>query len=102
MRKFFKPEDFDIPSIRSQMFKEELAEIANAKLEREGKVVFQRGVKGEIWESVYPNKEYQGYKALLVNIETIEKFVAPYRSKKDESCTHLAEKVKPTSFKEEK
>lgn len=50
--KFFKPEDFDYyKGIHSFNLKsDQLAAIANAKLEREGKIVFQQEENKNVWQ----------------------------------------------------
>jgi len=78
--KFFKPEDF-IEAAISLEFRENLADIVNAKLEREGRVVY--GYDDEHTWSTVPSKINNYFKstALLLNIEPIEQ------------CTHPKEKV---------
>lgn len=86
--KFFKPEDFlpgnDFYKITwDDVVRKQLADRANAKLEREGKVVF--GIPGaDLWEeALYSSSTHT---AVLINIEPIEK------------CTHPAEKVVQTTI----
>ncbi len=81
---FFKPEDFMVDLLT---YKEDIsvsqiiANIANAKLEREGKVVYKEKDPVNVWcEVTWPALNH-AYKALLINIEPIEK------------CTHPKEKV---------
>lgn len=111
---FFKPEDFDIQ--QGKVYTTEShrsAEVANAKLEREGKVVYFLNQPDMEWMTYSAHKKFlpsAKYKALLINIEPIEK------------CKHSIEKirricnpndyteykcecganVKPTSFEEVK
>ncbi len=81
--KFFIASDFEIGR---QYTQEEFADLANAKLEREGKVVCtywnSPGLPDD--DSEWTVKEKVGeshYKALLINIEPIE------------MCTHPSEKI---------
>jgi hypothetical protein len=72
--KFFKLEDFDLDEIANS---QDIIDIVNAKLEREGKVVYSNNAHG--WNENGPCISLK--KALLINIEPIEK------------CTHPVEKV---------
>jgi len=77
--KFFKPSDF--AGSGHEPFAQYAADEANAKLEREGKVVCgYESIK--TWDQVKPDYS-NTHKALLINIEPIEK------------CTHPSEKVGP-------
>ncbi len=62
--KFFKPEDFpqDIDHIRA-------LEIANAKLEREGKICYSNDLGDDFW--VQESGDKWKYKALIINIEPL-------------------------------
>lgn len=87
--KFFKPEDFDIEYKEDTLIshKEWAANLANAKLEREGKVVYNHhGPSTNFNEHpVWISKGWQDgdstHKALLICIEPIEQ------------CKHPKEKV---------
>jgi hypothetical protein len=76
--KFFKPEDFAGSGYDPEFFPEYATNVANAKLEREGRVVYSKR-HGNIWE--LGQHEDDTVKALLINIEPIEK------------CTHPRDKV---------
>jgi hypothetical protein len=88
--KFFKPEDFKFSDGPPKTFQymvndsvsiEEAARVANAKLEREGKVVYTNVHKLNLtWYESNSCKE-DTHKALLINIEPIE------------TCKHPKEKV---------
>ncbi len=83
--KFFKPEDFIEPGAGQFLLTGEmLASLANAKLEREGRVVYSQDdgqfATGKWMEKICSESRHSN-KALLINIEPIEK------------CTHPAEKV---------
>lgn len=82
---FFKPKDFELVKIYPH---EEalisIANLANAKLERKGKVVYASDLSVVEWYSETPEFK-PTHKALLINIEPIEK------------CKHPAEKVKSKS-----
>lgn len=79
MNRFFKPEEFatcaDHPEIS-----EKNCDYANAKLEREGKIVFAP-TTGSAWLSHGQYNQVK-YKALLINIEPIEK------------CKHSSDKIR--------
>lgn len=115
--KFFNPEDFNPTnsSLYMDMKKaKEAADIANAKLEREGKVVYARqyGVgKFDSWSDSGFRSEHEGQcnvKALLINIEPIEKCTHPDKSVKPKQdiggiwfeC-QCGARVVPTEFKEQ-
>ena len=72
--KFFKPEDFDDDAGGYGPYCERLAALANAKLEREGKVVYsyepQIGDNFPLWCGQPGLGDC--FKGLLVNIERIE------------------------------
>src|ERR1019366_7203771 len=76
--KFFKPEDFPT-TYRNHGLRdpEECAEIANAKLEREGKIVYSNEA-AFTWRF---SDESIEHRAILINIENIE------------PCTHSLDKV---------
>lgn len=112
MKPFFKPEDFtgtyySYQSTILQVF----ADKANAKLEREGKIVFSQSSDRRYWED--PNdpttqdaSERSDLRALLINIEPIEQCTHPtdkvFKSSNysfDYQC-ECGAKVKPNSFKE--
>jgi len=78
--KFFKPEDFEkeYPRFTRVLSYERVADFCNAKLEREGRVVY--GSEDSHW--IYGTAPFTSNKALLINIEPIEK------------CTHPSEKIK--------
>lgn len=78
MKPFFVPEDFG-GDILTDRYKENIARIANAKLEREGKIVYGLDLAGMYGPF---ETKYSKYKAILINIEPIEK------------CTHPKEKVR--------
>lgn len=67
--KFFKPDDFDFDTL------EQCANFANAKLEREGKTVYTDHITDPFWSD--ENDKYETHKALLINIEPIEKCEHP-------------------------
>jgi hypothetical protein len=77
--KFFQPEDFyvfgQLDTLCTPM---EAAEIGNAKLEREGRVVFGVSENSMFWTGLSDNDTHKG---LLVNIQPIEK------------CSHPVDKV---------
>lgn len=77
MSKFFKPEDFEMQKFSP----EQISDFANRKLELSGKVVYDCGngllTHTENYDTIYKPI----YKAILINIEPIEK------------CTHPKEKV---------
>lgn len=96
--KFFKPEDF-LCTTNIPLLPTEACNLANAKLEREGKIVYGHNGKSVadhfpdafFWrpddlvngDVLYNGKiAHSTHKALLINIEPIEK------------CTHPSEKVK--------
>lgn len=73
--KFFKPEDFQ--DIDSKNDREEAAESANAKLEREGKVVYSKDpFEKSTWTHTLYN--HSNTKALLINIEKIEDWMTKF------------------------
>lgn len=79
---FFKPEDFEDGGLISASC---AAGRANAKLEKEGRVVYGNFYKGKFttgWCSAESDK-WKIEKAILVNIEKIS-----------EPCTHPKEKIK--------
>lgn len=85
--KFFSPDDFKDENIsdfsRSAIGSDgriTAAQLANAKLERDGKVVYG---ENNIWNWTERKTKSDSHKALLINIESIEK------------CTHPKEKVRP-------
>lgn len=86
---FFKPEDF-IPNFFEHLIHPRTAaELANAKIEKEGMAVFgsPKGtsttyVSGQIWNTHNDGTHRDTHKALLINIEPLE------------ICTHPKEKVK--------
>lgn len=87
--KFFKPEEAVFTGLQGEFMIS--IDYANAKLEREGQVVYLSGDQSEISRIKQDEKNYQvissnfknsKHKALLINIEPIEK------------CTHPKEKVK--------
>lgn len=82
--KFFKPEDFPCQGIGFEYEQTRMAEAANDKLEREGKVVYIRKGNGEYDSLGWTEHQnvVDNHKALLINIEPIER------------CKHPAEKVK--------
>lgn len=69
--KFFKPEDFDsYHSYPAQMNATAvMANIANGKLEREGKIVYSNEA-GFTWR---PSDESRDKQAILINIQQLEK-----------------------------
>ncbi len=81
--KFFKPEDFawSTEMIDSVTW-EDAAAAANAKLEREGKVVYGTHPNGSDWWNGPMPMQKDCYKAFLINIEPIAK------------CEHPSEKVR--------
>lgn len=88
--KFFKPEDFDreflntATSVTTELIAHSLAcEIANTKLEREGKVVESVLMDDGSWYASTNGCMMKTHKALLINIEPIE------------ACNHPKEKVRP-------
>src|SRR5258706_11357189 len=85
---FFKSEDFDCIG-GGNMVKENAAHVANAKLEREGKVVWSNSPQAIISNHYQPwcNVELatKTHKALLIGIEKIEK------------CKHPEDKIRVTS-----
>lgn len=86
--KFFKPEDFPYDAHPDEKVDEWAAKHANAKLEREGKVVFghnqnESGISHN-WTRI--KNEGHNLTALLINIEPIEK------------CKHPKEKVTYTPY----
>lgn len=93
--KFFKPEDFEgrhhvdagvSGYVIGDGTAKVCADLANAKLEREGKVVTSQQNRSGDWTSwkTWPNENatHETHKALLIAIEPFE------------LCTHPAEKVK--------
>jgi len=84
--KFFEPVDFDdlVPTpshSENEEFRFKVAEIANDKLEREGRIVYQtKDSQLSQWTQGTPENAFRI--ALLINIELTEK------------CTHPSEKVK--------
>ena len=80
--KFFKPEDFQV-ALGEYGMGLQAANLANAKLEREGKVVYQynKGPWSQTSLESFTGIKEQDHRALLINIEPIEK------------CTHPKEKV---------
>lgn len=103
---FFKPEDFEGPAALNRWVKHgsyEYTEIlkfvserANQKLESEGKVVTGfyddpnsgKHPQYESWLFTDKSKPRDSHKALLINIEPIEK------------CTHPAEKIRQMNWSE--
>lgn len=90
--KFFKPDDFILlnkslcPNASVRIM---LAECANAKLEKDGRVVYGNFYKGKFatgWCSAESDK-WKIEKAILVNIESIS-----------EPCTHPKEKLSTVSY----
>lgn len=73
--KFFKPEDFELSYLLSL---EDIVDLANAKLEREGAYVYSPPLTYQehgVWyghESIYYTR-----KAFLINIEPIKKCLHP-------------------------
>ena len=106
---FFKPEDFKHSS-NSPLISSDAADIANAKLEREGKVVYgyQHDYDEEWVFHSNESPEEHTHKALLINIEPIAKCEHPKEKVKLEGTPPIAfycecgVKVKPTSFAEVK
>lgn len=103
--KFFKPEDFEIiigwTNIEAC---KDVALIANAKLEREGKVVFGAN---KWWRELELTNQEPSHKALLINIEAIEKCSHPIEKIRanDPNVIHgfvclCGAKVKPREFEE--
>lgn len=85
--KFFKPEDFKVTGIGYEEESQRLAALANAKIEREGAVVYGKSDYRLTSFATDKNIQFQDgsfatHKALLINIESIEK------------CRHPKEKVK--------
>lgn len=80
--KFFKPEDF--ADLSTTAAEEDACEIANAKLESDGKIVYSTASNPLMnsWFSAAGTPQGGTYKALLINIESIQK------------CEHPKEKVK--------
>lgn len=84
--KFFRPEDFN--GLCNYSYPAFAADMANAKLEREGKIVYgspngrsHTFVPGIIWNTHDDKTGRDTHKALLINIEPIE------------VCKHEKEKV---------
>lgn len=86
---FFRPEDFNwlLEEIGSSSLRVSIADMANAKIDKEGIVLYRDMIdaaKGYPWyqpgELSHP---HPSHKAILINIEPIEK------------CKHPKEKVKP-------
>lgn len=88
--KFFKPEDFNYDNPIGIYSYEKMAELANAKLEREGKVMRNTSINGDVFNQGWSTARTYGdtHQALLINIEPIEK------------CTHPKEKVSAILTKE--
>lgn len=91
---FFKPEDFDDIPINDTWDTSIVAGRANAKLEREGKVVFQYQSDNLIWKeytnpllALAPDSQNRN-RALLINIEPFEK------------CTHPKDKIRQMNWVE--
>ncbi len=88
--KFFKPEDFKDSA--SALYPDDkcaeyIADAANAKLKREGKVVYSIGVESiDWWADKNPKHGRHVCKALLINIEAIEK------------CKHPVEKIRQLNW----
>jgi len=89
--KFFKPDDFTGSDVNGMMHINRASDLANAKLEREGKIVFSQSSDRRYWED--PNdpttqdaSERSDLRALLINIEPIE------------PCTHLVEKIRQMNW----
>lgn len=113
---FFKPEDFEDSQGYKSYSSQVMAALANAKLEREGDLIWTDTMgKDHLWWTNPENKTVKNYKALLINIEPIEKCKHPMEKikfnyifdngyGKGPSDTHLicecGAKVKPTSFEE--
>lgn len=108
--KFFIPEDFS-NHLKCSWPAEEMAKLCNEKLEREGKVIY--GIDEKDWHIKEPYIKSTGeklttHKALLINIEAIEKCKHPIESIKANDpniihgfiCSNCGAKVKPTSFEE--
>lgn len=76
--KFFKAHDF-IHSSNAPLLSSEAADLANAKLEREGIKVYSDSKDELTWKAI--NEIGATHKALLINIEPVEQ------------CAHPAENV---------
>jgi len=114
--KFFYPEDFDDRGTAFRLSPEECAERANAKLERDGKVVygdFGRShtlvPSGQGWWTIDDKTGRNTHKALLIAIEPIEKcshrdavYVPPDSASVPSGwfCKSCRAKVKPKEFEE--
>lgn len=85
--KFFITEDFDLVlSNRSLEVLDSVVKIANAKLERKGKIVYN--YRNNLEYGWFDTSTSSSHKALLINIETIEK------------CAHPPEKIQTVSIVE--
>jgi hypothetical protein len=72
--KFFKPDDFNTTGstlYADMKYASESANLANAKLEKEGQVVYGSNPNNTVWDR-FNNKFDSTHKALLINIEKIE------------------------------
>lgn len=84
---FFKPEDFKNPLLHKiinwSTAWQEIADIANAKIETEGMIVYGMGNNGDTWKAnpLYIDGKKDLYRALLINIKLLE------------PCKHPKEKV---------
>jgi len=88
--KFFKSEDF-LHAAHLPFTSSDAADLANAKLEREGRIVYGRdsycawGETESQFETAIGNQDKCNQKAFLINIEHIEE------------CEHATYRVGPTS-----
>ncbi len=102
MKKFFKLEDFQGTYDHCQFpVLQKYVDLANAKLEREGKVVYGFNQIPDSWTY---NKESDTHKALLICIEPIEKCTHPVKECFSFDNGYLCScgaRVKPTSFSED-
>lgn len=118
----FKPEDFYTTYAETPLTREEqcfVANLANAKLEREGKVVYGKYKNDSHWEIIFSDcvATSDTHKALIINIEKIEKCKHPAEYLFLEAfvvdgirvprlgvytCEKCGAKVKPTVFEEVK
>lgn len=75
--KFFEPEDFPMTVMRCGQWEQKvnpeiLADLANSKLEREGKVVYSKGEPSWRWYTTQNDIGTDTHQALLINIEPIK------------------------------
>lgn len=92
MKPFFKPEDFlnFDGRLGAEPICNQIASMANVKLEREGKVVYgqikDHQILGNLCNFDTEKIESDNYQALLINIESIEK------------CKHPKDKIQQATF----